>query len=183
MGGKIPHYGDHGLLPPYSHSMAELAHPLFFSFRHPWHSSRSVMGDHAWAQFIRLRYGYAQLVKQPTRNKAVLDKIWTNMGAVYGEPSVLSVLGSSDHDMVLLSPSDNTTLDNGPLAQPWRRLSPHGDSRRGMAKPSPWRDFYDGDIVATATLIAIWRHPSPWRPYGDTHRHLATGVAKARQPR
>ena len=54
-----------------------------------------------------------------------------------------------------------------PVAQPWRRPSPHGESRRGIAKPSPWRDFYDGDIVATATLIAIWRHPSP---YGDRRR-------------
>ena len=48
------------------------------------------------------------------------------------------------------------------------------DSRRGMAKPSLWRDFYDGDIIATATLIAIWRHPPP---YGDTHRHMATPIA------
>ena len=35
-GKEIPHYGDPGLPPPYSHSMAELAHPLCFPFRHPW---------------------------------------------------------------------------------------------------------------------------------------------------
>ena len=42
-------------------------------------------------------------------------------------------------------------VDIGPVAQPWRRLSPHSDSRRGMAKPSPWRDFYDG-VSATKVL-------------------------------
>ena len=63
--------------------------------------------------------------------------------------------------------------DNGPVAQLWRRPSPHGESLRAMAKPSPWRDFYDGDIAPR-------RHPSP---YGDTFPDLATGVAKARQPR
>ena len=41
---------------------------------------------------------------------------------------------------------------------------------------------------ATATLIAIWRHASTFgnmhpSPYGDTFPNLATGVAKARQPR
>ena len=55
-----------------------------------------------------------------------------------------------------------------------------------MAKPSPWRDFYDGDIPLWrhsspfATRINLWRHPSP---YVDTFPDLATGVAKARQPR
>ena len=55
-----------------------------------------------------------------------------------------------------------------------------------MAKPSPWRDFYDGDIAPRrhsspfgdtyqplATSIAIWRHIPD----------LARGLAKARQPR
>ena len=31
-----------------------------------------------------------------------------------------------------------------------------------------------------ATRINLWRHPSP---YGDTFPDLATGIAKARQPR
>ena len=35
----MPAYRDPGLPPPYSHSMAELAHPLFFSFRHLWSDS------------------------------------------------------------------------------------------------------------------------------------------------
>ena len=57
--------------------------------------------------------------------------------------------------------------DIGPVAQPWRRPSPHGESLRAMAKPSPWRDFYDGDIAPR-------RHSSP---FGDTYQPLATSIA------
>ena len=39
--------------------------------------------------------------------------------------SVLSVLGSSDHNMVLLSPSDNTTLDNGSVLHVSTRCTGH----------------------------------------------------------
>ena len=35
-------------------------------------------------------YGYVQMVDNPTRNKAVLDMIWTNMAAVYEKPVGLS---------------------------------------------------------------------------------------------
>ena len=56
---------------------------------------------------------------------------------------------------------------NGPVAQPWRQPSPHGESLRAMAKPSPWRDFYDGDIAPR-------RHASP---FGDTYQPLATSIA------
>ena len=40
-----------------------------------------------------------------------------------------------------------------------------------MAKPSPWRDFYDGDIAPR-------RHSSP---FGDTYQPLATPIAIWRQ--
>ena len=47
--------------------------------------------------FLRTHYGYKQLVKKATRNKAILDKIWTNMAPVYEVPVVLDELGTSDH--------------------------------------------------------------------------------------
>ena len=59
----------------------------------------------------------------------------------------------------------------GPVAQPWRRPSPHGESLRATAKPSPWRDFYNGDIAPR-------RHSSP---FGDTYQPLATPIAIWRQ--
>ena len=39
--------------------------------------------------------------------------MWTNMAEVYEQPYVLPSLGTSDHNMVLLSPMDNSSLDTG----------------------------------------------------------------------
>ena len=63
--------------------------------------------------FLRVHYGYVQLVNVATRNGAILDKIWSNMPPVYAHPAVLSELGSYDHRMVLLVPSSYPTLDTG----------------------------------------------------------------------
>ena len=60
--------------------------------------------------FLRTHYGYEQLVKTATRNFAILDKMWSN---VYGFPSVIGELGTSDHKMVLLVPAWYPTLDTG----------------------------------------------------------------------
>ena len=42
--------------------------------------------------FLRVHYGYAQLVNVVTRNGAILDNIWSNMSPVYAHPAVLSEL-------------------------------------------------------------------------------------------
>ena len=63
--------------------------------------------------FLRTHYGYEQLVKAATRNRAILDKMWSNMSPVYGCPTVLDGVGTSDHKMVLLVPSCFPTLDTG----------------------------------------------------------------------
>ena len=54
------------------------------------------------------------LVKTATRNFAILDKMWSNMSPVYGFPSVIGELGTSDHKMVLLVPVSNTRYRNDP---------------------------------------------------------------------
>ena len=63
--------------------------------------------------FLRTRYGYEQLVKTATRNSAILNKMWSNMSPVYGLPSVIDELGTSDHKTVLLVPAWYPTLDTG----------------------------------------------------------------------
>ena len=63
--------------------------------------------------FLRSHYGFKQMVEQPTRQQAILDKIWTNLSPVYDKPIVLSQLGTSDHNMVLFSPSSVPSLDTG----------------------------------------------------------------------
>ena len=63
--------------------------------------------------FLRIHYGYEQLVNTATHNFAILDKMWSNMSPVYGLPSVIDELGTSDHKMVLLVPAWYPTLDTG----------------------------------------------------------------------
>ncbi len=60
------------------------------------------MGD----QFLRTHYGYVQVVDKPTRQQALLDKIWTNMTPLYSTPVILSELGS-------FPPLANPNLDRG----------------------------------------------------------------------
>ena len=63
--------------------------------------------------FLSTHYGYEQLVTTVTRNHAILDKMWSNMSPVYGCPTVLDGVGTSDHKMVLLVPSCFSILDTG----------------------------------------------------------------------
>jgi hypothetical protein len=50
--------------------------------------------------FFQTHYSLRQLVKQPTRNDAILDKLWTNMSCVYNNPILVGELGTSDHRIV-----------------------------------------------------------------------------------
>ena len=67
--------------------------------------------------FIKSHYAYKQIVVSPTRNDAILDKIWTNMYMVYDSPVTLSALGASDHNMVLVLPCNQSSLQTGSLQQ------------------------------------------------------------------
>ena len=74
-----------------------------------------VMGEfnHFKDNFIKTHYRYIQIVKGPTRWQSLLDKVWTNMYLVYDSPIILSELGSSDHNIVLLKPCYGNALDTG----------------------------------------------------------------------
>lgn len=50
------------------------------------------------------RHNLKQLVKAPTRGSAILDLIITNISNLYEAPRVSAPLGSSDHNIVTLSP-------------------------------------------------------------------------------
>ena len=63
--------------------------------------------------FLRTHYGYEQLVKATTRNRAILDKMWSNKTPLYGCLTVLDGVGTSDHKMVLLVPWCFPALDTG----------------------------------------------------------------------
>ena len=67
--------------------------------------------------FINTHYRYVQIVKDPTRGQAVLDKIWTNMSLVYAKPIILSELGTSDHNMVFIKPNNESIIDTGSIVR------------------------------------------------------------------
>ena len=80
---------------------------------HP-HAGIVVLGD-----FNRLRdaaltsYPLKQVVKEPTRKTAILDKIYTNMMDWYDRPVVLPNVGRSDHRAVIMSPSATAKREHG----------------------------------------------------------------------
>ena len=57
--------------------------------------------DQALKNQLQLRL----LVKKPTRNAAILDKVFTTIGQYYGEPDILAPIGLSDHSVVLCRPA------------------------------------------------------------------------------
>ena len=63
--------------------------------------------------FVRRYYGYEQVVKADTRNVAILGEMRSIVSPVYGLPSVIDELGTSDHKMVLLVPERYPTFDTG----------------------------------------------------------------------
>jgi hypothetical protein len=56
-------------------------------------------------------FNLKQLVKVPTRGQNILDLVLTNVHKYYNQPETLPPIGSSDHNVVLLSPK--TTRPKG----------------------------------------------------------------------
>ena len=65
--------------------------------------------------FLKTHYGFNQIVTSATRSQTILDKVWTNMAMMYDQPTILSELGTSDHNMVLVLPCDHSTLETGSI--------------------------------------------------------------------
>ena len=133
-----------------------------------WLTYHSVDFNQLRDSFLRVHYGYAQLVNVVTRNGAILDKIWSNMSPVYAHPAVLSELGSSDHRMVLLVPSSYPTLDTGMIQN--RVIRRMGATER-MTFVSAlclvrWEYMYlhDGFVRAAVSVLS--------RNYDRTNRHV-----------
>ena len=74
--------------------------------KHP-DSGIIICGDTNRLKDHRLRTGYQlkQLVKEPTRGRAILDRVYTNMYSYYDQTVVLPPIGLSDHKVVVCSPA------------------------------------------------------------------------------
>ena len=60
--------------------------------------------NHFKDSLITHHYNYKQIVKKPTREERILDKIYTNMSELYPNADVLPPISTSDHQAVLLQP-------------------------------------------------------------------------------
>ena len=83
-----------------------------------------ILGDFNQLPEGQLRtYPLKQIVSGPTRNLATLDKIFTNIPTWFQSPTILPAITKSDHNSVLLVPSENPQRPKQQLIQTYRRIS------------------------------------------------------------
>ena len=83
--------------------------------RHP-HAGVMLIGDFNQLNDTHLKnYPLRQVVRRPTRARAVLDKIFTNMSTLYCEPVVLTPTSHSDHNTVLFEPASSFKFEKGKM--------------------------------------------------------------------
>ena len=94
--------------------------------------------------FLCSRNHMKQLVKTPTRNTAVLDKIFTNMKTLYTDAQVTAPVGTADHNIVLCHPQLPSDYDYGKAVLVNRRTM--GQNERAMftieLRSVRWEDLY-----------------------------------------
>ena len=100
---------------PYNQFENELIDQLLDSFdsirtKHP-QAGVTFLGDLNQLDTSQLCLGNVlqQVVTQPTREGAILDKIITNLADYYQQPNICSPIGTSDHCTVLFLPKLKTT--------------------------------------------------------------------------
>jgi len=148
--------------------------------------------------FLRTHYKYKQLVNKPTRLNAILDKLWTNMSAVYDSPEVLDELGASDHRMVLLSTTGHPSLDTGSVQHVITRCMGHTERAMFASALSRvrWEPLYHlptcqeqfeyfqcymDNLIATSfpyKTVTRHTHDKPW--VTDSFRELIRKRQRAR---
>ena len=79
------------------------------------HSSFMITGDfnHLPEECLRVNAQMIKLVKAPTRGAAILDKLLTDMQAIYTETLVCTPVSRTDHNVVLCWPKFGRGLDIG----------------------------------------------------------------------
>jgi hypothetical protein len=94
--------------------------------QHP-HAGVMLLGDFNTLNDKSLRaYPLKQLVSEPTRGKATLDKIYTNIADWYQRPITIPNVASSDHCGIVLCPANQKTSHEGYVNVAIRSKSSNG---------------------------------------------------------
>jgi len=119
---RMPHVLSHVAVgaiyyPPSADDRTVITHILNsldnISCDHP-QSGIVLMGDfNQLRDSSLLSYPLKQVVKSPTRNAAILDKIYTNLQDWYERPVVLPNVGRSNHRAVAMSATFNNKWERG----------------------------------------------------------------------
>ena len=105
--GVIYHPPDASSWPMTSHIISSIDSILQ---QHP-HAGVMLLGDFNTLNDKSLRaYPLKQLVCEPTRGKATLDKIYTNIADWYERPITIPNIASSDHCGIVLRPANHKTI-------------------------------------------------------------------------
>ena len=99
----------------------------FISRQHPY-TGIIILGDFNQLPDSQLRnYPMRQLVKGATRKNATLDKIYTNLAYWFQAPTVLPAITKSDHDSVIMVPTQSPPRPRRQTINLYRRSSdPNG---------------------------------------------------------
>ena len=96
----------------------------------------------------------SQLVKNPTRDSALLDKLFTDKPVLYPECSIASPIGNSDHSSIIAHP-DTWRYDKGQVTTVFTRVCGHNENVQFATELSSvcWRNLYFVDDVSLKVKI------------------------------
>ena len=116
-----------------------------------------------------------QLVKQPTRGDAILDKLFTDKRQFYPSCNIAAPIGNSDHKSIVAYP-DIRTYDRGEVHTYVRRVSGHNEKvlfAHALSKIK-WDELYrccDVDAKVNSLTIIIQDLYNTYFPTKTVRRH------------
>ena len=94
--------------------------------------------------YLTKLHGLSQIVRKPTRERAILDKCFTNCPTFYKKAAVLPHLGKSDHQAFLVSPKATISYNKGKVDLKTTRIQ--GPNEKAMfvhaIKQVDWTPMY-----------------------------------------
>ena len=118
-------------------------------------------------------YPLWQVVSKPTRENAILDKIFTNVSSWYTEPVILpAVTNSDDHFSVLYLPNQSPPRTKGQYLSYYRRSTdPNAKAMLCDAlQRLNWTPLYHMNSIDTQVILLLYNYDRPVGPVLTVHK-------------